>query len=151
MSDIEDKIVAEIKARIGRNERIFFPESFAGICSPEEARTALEGLASADELEIRAQVYSSGGHICFDGALSELDHDNEWPPFMCCGKTLERKDAALYFVIPRQRLHPKAEEYIRPREALEKLRDLSDRKELREMFAIANEALDEGPNEPKVT
>lgn len=150
MSDIEKRILAKIKEGLAREIRIFFPERFNSICTTEEALCVLNALAAEGELETRAQIYSPGGHICFDDELSILTQltADIGPPWSCCGRELDRNEAVLYFVIPRQKLHPKAEEYIRPREALEKICELADRKELREIHAIACEALAEGPNGP---
>lgn len=136
MKPIRNQINVRIKNRLARNDRIFFPDQFKDICSTEVALEILNDLADKGELTTRAQIYGPGGHICFDDEVELIS--TGWP---CCGRKLDPKDAATYFVLSREGDPP--QEYARPREALERILDLADRKELREIYAIAAEALDE--------
>lgn len=152
MKTVRQQICVRLKERLVANDHVFFPDSFGDICSTETALEALKELAAEGELETRAQIYSPDGHICFDDEIEHLStvvtHDARGQqlvlaPAPCCGRELKLEDATLYFIVSEYELHPKAAEYIRPREALERILELSDRKELREIYAIAAEALAE--------
>jgi hypothetical protein len=142
MKTIRRQIVARIRDRLRVDDRIYFAESFSDICSPEIALYELHALAEKGELQVRAQFYSPSGHICFDDDAETMLEC--WPPVPCraCGLKLNLEDAVLYFALLRDPAYP--EQYARPREALERILALADRKELREIYAIASEALAEG-------